>query len=109
MNFLQKIDFMLDVEGLSKLQFSKKSFIPYSTIDGWYKKGYENMKLSTLKQTSKFFNVPIDVLCDDSFVLDENTYELYKTPSKLVEKLQTLNSVQQEDVSKYIDFLKTKN
>lgn len=108
MNFLQKIDFMLNVEGLSKLQFSKKSFIPYSTIDGWYKKGYGNMKLSTLKQTSKFFNVPIDVLCDDSFILDENTYELYKTPSNLVDKIYTLNTVEQEDVSKYIDFIKTK-
>lgn len=109
MNFLEKIDFMLDVEGLSKRQFSQRSLIPYTTIDGWYKKGYSNMKLSTLKQTSKFFNVPIDVLCDDSIVIDKNTYELYKTPSKLVEKIQTLNIVEREDVAKYIDFLKTKN
>ena len=109
MNFLEKIDFMLNVEGLSKRQFSQKSMIPYTTIDGWYKKGYGNMKLSTLKQTSNFFNVPIDVLCDDSILLDEATYEAFKTPSNLVGTFASLNIVEQKDVLKYIEFIKTKN
>ena len=45
MTLIEKIDYLLKKEGLNKRQLSIKADIPYTTIDGWYKRGYENMTL----------------------------------------------------------------
>ena len=45
MNFLEKLDFLMERYGLNKSTLSQKSEIPYTTIDGWYKKGYEGLKI----------------------------------------------------------------
>lgn len=68
MDFLQKVDFMMERYGLNKLTLSQNSGIPYTTIVGWYKKGYEGLKLPTLKKLSEYFNTMIDF-----WVLDEIT------------------------------------
>ncbi len=49
MNLLDKLDFLMSENDLNKNTLSQKSGIPYSTIDSLYKKGFENIKLSTLK------------------------------------------------------------
>ena len=66
MNFLTKLDNLLTENNLNKHTFSKQSDIPYTTIDGWYKKGYDSMKLSTLKKLAKFFNTSLDFWADDN-------------------------------------------
>ena len=48
MNFLEKLDFLMERYGLNKSTLSQKSEIPYTTIDGWYKKGYEGLKINFL-------------------------------------------------------------
>ncbi len=65
MNFLEKLDFMMEERGLNKNTLSKQCNIPYTTIDGWYKKGYEGLKLSSLRKLSSFFNVTIDFWVED--------------------------------------------
>lgn len=60
MDFLQKLDFLMEKYGLNKLTLSQNSGIPYSTIVGWYKKGYEGLKLTTLKKLSDYFNTVLD-------------------------------------------------
>lgn len=38
MNFLEKLDFLMEKYGLNKRTLALKSDIPYTTIDAWYKK-----------------------------------------------------------------------
>lgn len=71
MNFIEKLDMLLKNNDLNKSSLSKESGIPYTTIDGWYKKGYESMQLSTLKKLSKYFDTTLDFWAKDS-ILDPN-------------------------------------
>ena len=66
MTFLEKLDLLMVREGLNKSTLSKKCSIPYTTIDGWYKKGYEGVKLVTVKKLSDCFNVPLDFWIEES-------------------------------------------
>ncbi len=60
MNFLEKLDYLMQQKGLNKSSLSKSCNIPYTTIDGWYKKGYEGLKLTTLKKLADFFGTSLD-------------------------------------------------
>ena len=71
MNFLQKLDFLISKYGLNKNTLSQNSEIPYTTIDGWYKKGYENIKLSTLIKLKDFFNTSLEYWVNDE-ITDPN-------------------------------------
>lgn len=71
MDMLQKIDsLMRKKEITSKLELSKKADIPYTTIDGMYKKGTENTKRSTLLKLANFFGCSLDYLIDDEILID---------------------------------------
>ena len=65
MNFLEKLDFLMDRNKLNKRTLSKACGIPYTTIDGWYKKGYEGMKLTTLCKLASFFDTSLDFWASD--------------------------------------------
>ena len=65
MTLLDKIDFLLAKNGLNKRQFSIKSGIPYTTIDGFYKNGYKKMQLSTFRTLCDYFNVTMDSMAYD--------------------------------------------
>lgn len=71
MTFLDKLDWLMTEHGLNKRSFSLQSGIPYTTVDGFYKKGYENAKVSTLKKIAAFFNVSLDFL-----IMEEETPSL---------------------------------
>ena len=60
--FLEIFDNLLKKNQLNKRQFSIKSGIPYTTIDGFYKKGYENIRLTTLRKIADYFGVTLDYL-----------------------------------------------
>lgn len=65
MDFLEKINYLMEKHHLNKSTLSKACNIPYTTIDGWYKRGYEGLKLPTLKKLSDFFNVSLDYWADN--------------------------------------------
>lgn len=71
MDFLKKLDFLMDKYDLNKSTLSQKSEIPYTTIDNWYKRGYDGLKLSTLRKLSLFFNTTLDYWVDDD-IIDPN-------------------------------------
>ena len=50
----------------NKSILSKEAGIPYTTIAGFYTKGTDNIKLSTLKKLSAYLGCTIDYLADDS-------------------------------------------
>lgn len=68
MNFLEKLDLLMQNKGLNRHTLSQQSGIPYTTIDGWYKKGYQKAKLSTVQKLCDFFSVTLDYLMRDEVV-----------------------------------------
>lgn len=65
MNFVEKLNKLMEDKKINKSQLSRESGVPYTTIDGFYKKGTENIKLSTLKKLATYFNCSLDYLADD--------------------------------------------
>lgn len=65
MGLLDKLTQLMTAQGLNKHTLAQRSGIPYTTIDGLYKKGYENVKLSTLKKLCSCLNVSLDYLAKD--------------------------------------------
>lgn len=76
MNFLEKLDFEMDSIGINKNKLSQLSGVPYTTIDGFYKKGYENAKISTIRKIAKTLGVSLDYLIEDN-----SSNEIAKPPS----------------------------
>jgi DNA-binding Xre family transcriptional regulator len=66
MTFTGKLDKLMRDRNINKSILSKESGIPYTTIDGFYKKGADNIKLSTLKGLASYFNCSLDYLVDDN-------------------------------------------
>lgn len=71
MNFLDKLDFMMNKLDINRSKLSNLSGVPYTTIDTLYKKGYENTKLSTIKKIAEALDVSMDYLLVDS-ITDES-------------------------------------
>lgn len=65
MSFTDKIDALMAEKGINKSILSKESGIPYTTIAGFYTKGADNVKLSTLRKLSSYLGCSIDYLADD--------------------------------------------
>lgn len=63
--------------GYTKADISRMSNIPYTTIDGLFKKGDENTKLSTLKKLAKLIGCTIDDMAFNNM----NSKEETKSPS----------------------------
>lgn len=70
MGLTDKLDLLMKEKNINKAVLARESGIPYTTIDGFYKKGSENAKLSTLKKLCAYFNCSLDFLADDD-VSDE--------------------------------------
>lgn len=107
MNFLQKLDFLMEKYGLNKRTLSQMSGIPYTTIDGWYKKGYEGLKLTTLRKLNEYFNTALDFwILDD--VTDPNHgktsgFEIAYAEMELIKKYRSLDAYGQETVNMVLD------
>ena len=62
MDFLEKLSSLMEENGLNKHSLSAACQIPYTTIDGWYKRGCDGAKISTLIKLADFFQVELDYL-----------------------------------------------
>ncbi len=60
--FLDNLNKLMLERNLNKNSLAKESGVPYTTIDGFYKKGCDNVKLSTLVRLSSYFGVSLDYL-----------------------------------------------
>ncbi|MCQ2549441.1 MAG: helix-turn-helix transcriptional regulator [Lachnospiraceae bacterium] len=66
MGFTDKLDLLMSKKHITKAELARESGIPYTTIDGFYKKGSDNVKLSTLKKLCAYFGCTLDYLADDT-------------------------------------------
>ena len=71
MNFLDKLDYLMAKYNLNKRSFSQASGIPYTTVVNFYKKGYDHIKLDTLRKVADYFNTTLDYLIRDD-ITDPN-------------------------------------
>lgn len=107
MDFLEKLNLLMRENKLNKNSLSKSSEIPYTTIDGWYKKGYESMQLTTLKKLSNFFETSLDFWANDD--IDDPTYgkangfKVEFTEMQLVKKYRLLDTYGKEAVDDILD------
>lgn len=63
MDFLDRLRMLARSKGLdNNMQLSKASGVPYTTLDNFYRSGYENVKLSTLKKLAVCLDCTIEYL-----------------------------------------------
>ena len=62
--FIDVITRLMEDRGMNRSELSAASGIPYTTIDGWFKKGADNVRLGTLLKLSECFDVSLDYLAD---------------------------------------------
>ena len=78
MGLTDKLDLLMKERNINKADLARESGVPYTTIDGFYKKGSENAKLSTLKKLCAYFNCTLDYLADDSVYYQPTTIAAHK-------------------------------
>ena len=88
MSITEKLDTLMEERGINKSILSKESGIPYTTIAGFYTKGTDNIKLSTLRKLSSYLGCSIDYLADDDSSMQPITIAAHKdgenfTPEEL--------------------------
>ena len=109
MDFLYRLRILMKEHGDNNSTLAKGSGIPYTTIDGLFKRGWEKAQLSTIQKICEFYNVSLDWLTCNTEVrelsdtpikdlrLDDETIEFLKTgqfnPRLLCEILKHPNFV----------------
>lgn len=68
MKLIDKLDLLMKNAGLSRRQFALQAGIPYMTIVNFYEKGTDNIKLSTLRKITSFFDISLDYLTNDQII-----------------------------------------
>ena len=110
MNFLEKLNYLMEKNHLNKSTLSKACNIPYTTIDGWYKKGYEGLKLTTLKKLAEYFGTSLDYWASEDNQ-QSHQYEILTNQgislakNQVIESIDTLSDEQVNAVSSFIKYL----
>lgn len=60
MNFTEKLDHLMKENGLNRRTFALKCDIPYTTVCGWYDRGYEGVRMSTVRKIAETFNTGLE-------------------------------------------------
>lgn len=100
MSFTDRLEYLMKKNGIrNKSELSKQSGIPYTTIDGIYKKGSDNIKLSTLKKLAACLHCSLDFLA-----------ECDPTPDTIAAHFDgdTLTPEEQEEVDCFVEYVKSK-
>ena len=105
MSFLEKLDLLMESEGINKSKLSQISGVPYTTIDAFYKKGYENAKISTIRKIAKAFGCSLDYLIEDEPKKSPSTTETAPGEDHMIALYRELNHEGQEKLIDYADDL----
>ena len=106
MDFLEKLDYLMKQNNLNKSRLSKACDIPYTTIDGWYKKGYEGLKLSTLRKLARYFGTTLDFWAGEE---PPETAALPPVKRKLLSRVEQLNEEQARAALAFLRYLTEEN
>ena len=101
MGLTDKLDLLMKERNINKSILARESGIPYTTIDGFYKKGSENAKLSTLKKLCAYFDCSLDFLADDEVAEDPVTIAAHFDGDEYTED-------ELDEIKAFAEFVKTK-
>lgn len=62
MNIAERLEQLMITRGMNRRQLSIAANIPYTTIDGIFKRSSDNVKLTTMIKLADYFNVTLDYL-----------------------------------------------
>ena len=79
-----KLSAMMEERNIDKAELSRGTGIPYTTIDGLWKRGTENIKRSTMLKLAKYFHCTLDYLGDDNVSTISNVTPLDFTSVPIV-------------------------
>lgn len=102
MTFIEKLDYLMKINGLNKKKLSEQIGMPYSTIDALYKIGYSNIKLSNFRKICDFFGVTMDCMARDEIAEIEyvetakNNFVLSPDESKLLAAYRSSDALDKE-------------
>jgi DNA-binding Xre family transcriptional regulator len=99
----EKLDLLMAEKGINKAELAREADIPYTTITSLYDKGYENVKLSTLKKLAKHFNCSLDYIADDDI-----TERYTITTIAAHHDGEEWTDEELNDIEKFKDFVKTR-
>ena len=110
MSVVERLKEYMESHGYNKADIARMSSIPYTTIDGLFKKGDENIKLSTLKKLAKLIGCSLDELADDDSTYYHNietallAQELHDNPDLRI-LLDASRNLSPEDVKFVVDLV----
>ena len=102
MGLTEKLDMLMKDRNINKAELSRASGVPYTTIDGFYKKGSDNAKLSTLKKLCNYFGCTLDYLADDSVAEQTTTLAAHFDGDEYTEE-------ELEEIRQFAEFVKNRN
>lgn len=73
MDLLDRVKRLMDTRGENNSTLAKNSGIPYTTIDGLFKRGWEKAQLSTIQKIADYYKVSLDYLVYGAQGLSEET------------------------------------
>lgn len=65
MTLLQKLTDLMRAHGDTVASLSRRSGVPYTTIDGLFKKGFVGARISTVESIARCYGVSLDYLIRD--------------------------------------------
>ncbi|MBR4458312.1 MAG: helix-turn-helix transcriptional regulator [Clostridia bacterium] len=74
MNLLQKLSGLMETNGDSVADLSRKANLPYSTVIGLFKKGFAGARINTIEAICRSYGVSLDYMIRDE--IDDPTYGL---------------------------------
>lgn len=101
MTVIERINKYMTENNCKKIDVSRMADIPYTTIDGLYKKGTDNIKLSTLNKLKNLIGCTLDELVYNDSSIDQNTSKLSQNETSLLSDYRKLNADGQDKVNEY--------
>ena len=99
MGLTDKLDILMKEKNINKAELARESGVP--TIDGFYKKGSENAKLSTLKKLCAYFGCTLDFLADDNVSEEPITLAAHFDGDEYTEE-------ELDEIKQFAEFVKAK-
>jgi len=109
MDMISKLATLMEEKDMNKADLSRCTGIPYTTIDGLFKKGTDNIKRSTITKIATYFNVTIDYLANDD-ITDKYYnkavgFQVQYQEMVLVKKLRELDAKSKGAVENLLEYL----
>ena len=104
MSVAKRLKKYMEANGYSKADLSRMSSIPYTTIDGLFKKGDENVKLSTLKKLAGIIGCTLDELVYSEEELAKGSTVFAEEEIQVIKKYRQLDADGKRNIDRQIDF-----